>query len=331
MINKQTSAQLLLDAFELVDESMLQYALDIDTPEKFRLLGKAKKSTGKAEKPLTALQRWGALAACLAIAMVLAASPWFFSSLLPIFGRPTEPPQTTQPLPPTTGFTEEYDPTEPPALLAFNSQTSVFPIITGYDWLCTHDEDNIVEISSPWINPLSQELDGKIPWVTTDESTLQLEFHWNRDSMRVRCWPADKFGDPDAYEDYKSVTSTNRVITLKPGRYIYEVTGEWYNSYWGSGTVTYVFGAECSYVVTEPNMDIQILCGDMALNNLAGGLDTGTRYDDVAGNWLSVSGNGGWWTMHESLLNGTKLPTMTLTEPLTIQLGPNGTLNEILV
>lgn len=320
MKTKQEKALAILEALELADESLVQQALDVDNAEKFQALGNVR----LVRNERTPFVRWGAIAACLALVLTLAAFPWLLSKLP--YNQPTEPP-----LPPTTGFTEEYDPTQPPKLLAFNGQVSTWPMITGYDWYCDQDWENIVDISSPWVNPLSAELEDKIPWVTTDESTLQLEFHWSRDSLKIRCWPADKFGDPSAYEDYEQVSSVNANITLKTGKYIYEVTGEWYNSYWGRGTVTYVFGADCSYSIVEPNADIQILCGDMALNSLSGGLESGTRYDDESKKWLSVYGSGAYWIMRDSVLNGTELPTMTLTDEVQIKLGPNGTLNEILV
>lgn len=320
MSKKYAKALALLEAMELIDEALVQQAYETDTPVKFHALHKAlpfrkNKSLGWI-KPL---------AACLALVAILASFPWLLSKL-PVENRPTEPT-----LSPTTGFTEEYDPSEPPQLLVFNSSTSLFPIITGYDWYCDRDWENIVDISSLWINPLSRELEGQIPWISTKESGLQLRFEWADDSIHVRCWPAEKFGDPDAYETAETVTVMSGIITLKPGRYIYEVTAEWYNSYWGRGTATYVFGAESSFVITEPNADIQILCGDMALGSLAGGLNTGRRYDDVAKKWMEVSGVDGWWIMHDSVLNGTPLPTMTLTQYLQIKLGPNGTLDNILV
>ena len=324
MKSKQEKALVILEALEQADESLVQQALDVDNAEKFRSLGPVR--LARNERPGKA--RLGLIAACLALVITLAAFPWLLSKL-PVYNRPTEP--TEPPIPPTTGFTEEYDPSEPPQLLVFNSSTSLFPIITGYDWYCDRDWENIVDISSPWINPLSRELEGQIPWITTKESGLQLRFEWADDSIHVRCWPAEKFGDPDAYETAETVTVMSGIITLKTGRYIYEVTAQWYNSYWGRGTATYVFGAESSFVITEPNTDIQILCGDMVLGSIAGGLNTGRRYDDVAKKWMEVSGVDGWWIMRDAVMNGTPLPTMTLTQDLQIKLGPNGTLDNILV
>jgi hypothetical protein len=95
MKNEHDQAQVLLDAMEDVDASMLQQAYATDTPEKFRALGRVKATKTKKERPDTALRRWVSVAACLAVALLLAFSPWFFSSLMP-----------PQPKPPATQATQ---------------------------------------------------------------------------------------------------------------------------------------------------------------------------------------------------------------------------------
>jgi hypothetical protein len=146
MKTKQEKALVILEALEQADESLVQQALDVDNAEKFRSLGPVR--LARNERPGKA--RLGLIAACLALVITLAAFPWLLSKL-PVYNRPTEP--TEPPIPPTTGFTEEYDPSEPPQLLVYNSSTSLFPIITGYDWYCDRDWENIVIFPPPGSAP----------------------------------------------------------------------------------------------------------------------------------------------------------------------------------
>lgn len=117
MTNKHKKAQEMLDALELVDENMLQQAYTTDTPEKFRALGRVKAAKIRKERPVTALRRWSAVAACLAIAIALACLPWVFSGLLPLLDDPsisqqTQPTQTTVPTEPTVPSTPTQPKTE---------------------------------------------------------------------------------------------------------------------------------------------------------------------------------------------------------------------------
>ena len=353
MKTKQEKALALLEALEQTDERLVQHAMHVDSPEQFVALGER-----------TFLKRCGTIAACLALVAVLVACPWLLSQL-PTYtsppsptknmevtaptkptvptdptrpADPTDPVDPTDPtvpidptVPPVPNVPEEYDPSEPPEMQVFNGSCSLLSYMTGYDWYCDRDWDNRVDISSPFINPLSAELQGKIPWGTTNESTLQLKCEKDIDSIHVRCWPESSLGNPDAYDAYETVTVINSDFTLKTGRYIYEVTAKWNNAYWGAGTVTYVFGMECSFVIIPPETDIQVSSGDMALNSFAGGRESGTRYDDVAKKWIPMSGTDGYWIMRSAVLGGNILPTITMAQDLQINLGSNGTLENILV
>lgn len=347
MKSKQDKALDLLESIGQADERLVQHALHVDNPEKFMLLSQG-----------SAVKRWGTLAACLALVLALAAFPWLLSKL-PASIPATQPPQTTttQPTQPTTAdptaptnpadptdpsipnnnYPETYDPTKPPALMLYNNAVALQPYITGYDWHCIQESNdpenrwNKLELSSPFINPLSAELDGHIPWVTSEESTLTLKFLEDYDSIHVRCWPEASFGDPDAYETYETATVIASSFALNAGRYIYEVTAKWYNAYPANGNVTYVFGVHCTYTIISPETDIQFLIGDTVCEFPAGGLESGTRYDDVGRKWISMVGIDGYWLMRDSVMHGLPLPTLTLTEDLDIQLGANGTLESIMV
>ena len=284
----------LLDAFEQVEDGMLLQAYAIDTPEKFRALRGVKVISSKAAPRASALYRWGAVAACLAVILALAVSPWVFSTLIPTFIKPTEPIYTTQPTePPTTGFTEIYDPAKPPRLLAFDSHKTIWPVMTGYEWTYYPEAGSYVQDSVESPNPLSAELEGTIPWLTTDESYLALRFEDNYDSITIRCWESGNIGNPDAYEEYQIATCVNRSVRLKPGSYIYEVTAEWYPY---GNIATYVFGVTADFEILEPERSLEIRCGDMALRNVIECLNQGSRYDDAAQKWVDASGSGGYWS-----------------------------------
>ena len=335
MKTKQEKALDLLQAFEETDESLVQQAMYVDSPEQFVALG------GR-----TFFKRCSAIAACLALVAVLVACPWLLSQL-PASTSPSAPSKNMEVTAPTTpsvptdparptdptdpNVPEEYDPSEPPKMQVFNGSCSLLSYMTGYDWYCDRDWDNRVDISSPFINPLSDELQGNIPWSTTDESTLEFKCQNYIDSVHVRCWPESSFGNPDAYDAGETITVINQGFTLKTGRYIYEVTAKWNNSYSGAGTVTYVFGMECSYVITPPEMNIQISSGNMTLSSIAGGQESGTRYDEVAQKWIPMSGTEGYWIMRSAVLGGNILPTITMAQDLQINLGSNGILESILV
>ena len=106
MKKKQEQAMALLDAMDQVDAALLVQATETDTPEKFRALPHKQASKGHREKPVTPWRRWAAVATCLIVAISLAVSPWFFSSLLSKLTRPTQPiqssPQTSNPTDPPT-------------------------------------------------------------------------------------------------------------------------------------------------------------------------------------------------------------------------------------
>jgi len=297
----------LMEALGEVDEKMVQQAIDLDGPEAFEELRKP-----RVKKP------WSLIAACITLVLILTSIP-VYSSLIGPF------------LSPSNKFTETYNHKEPPELLAYNGLISIKPYMTGYDWSCNLDWDNPVDISAPFINPLSLELEGKIPKIQTSESTLQFELEEDYDSIHVRAWPAEQFGNMEAYDIYETVTVISREITLRTGHYIYEVFAEWRDSYWGSGQVTYVFAVDCTYVIPTPETDIRIISGDMTLTDPAGGLKTGNRYDDVAGKWIPLFGSGAYWTMHHSVLQGAETPGVTLDQDIQLHLGENGTLGIILV
>ena len=102
MKNKQEELT-LLDTLSQVDKSLTQQAYDVDSAKKFHALGKAKVIPNKKEKTTSLWRSWGSMAACLALILLIAASPWIVPSLLPPH-TDTQPsqPATTEPVPTTT-------------------------------------------------------------------------------------------------------------------------------------------------------------------------------------------------------------------------------------
>ncbi len=243
MKDKREQAQKLLEAMERMDEGMQQQALDVDTPDKFRALGKAKKATGKVDKPLTALQRWGAFAACLAVALALAASPWFFSTLLPTIiqqAKPTDPPTTT----------DSTNPSKPEVSFPNLYITNGDETITAYQ-ICGNWNYGWFDAAS------AQELleKNRMPWLTTETYAI-LEFEIEPDSFEVQCWPADQ----EITTSGEEVIVTDGMLHLKEGSYVYEVEAVWHNNSAGSGKIYYVFAVSAGeptnpYEFQEVNRD----------------------------------------------------------------------------
>lgn len=328
MKNHSQQALTLLEALDQVNEAMLQQAFATDTAEKFHALGKVKKIQQTKERPAHSLPRWLGVAACLALVLALAASPWVFSTLLPVFIQtmPTEPPE-----PPTTGFTDVYDNAEPPKLLLYGNGASIWPVMTGYDWTYYPEPGNTVHDVVEAPNPLSADMKDTIPWLTTEESTLVLKFQTDPSSIIVRCWEAGSAGNPDAYDTYDIASCVNQSLQLKPGSYLYEVTAEWYPLDNRHGSATYVFGVNADFALFGPDRNIQIVSGDRVLQTPAEVLNQGSRYDEAAKQWISEFGGGGYWTLHDAATNGTKLPCLLWDGDFRVELGANGTLTDIRV
>ncbi len=244
MKNKQEQAQALLDAMDQLDESLLQQAHTTDTPERFRGLGKAKPIKTKPERPVSALRRWGGVAACLALILALAVSPWFFSSLLSAITPPgpTQPPTTEPTIPPTT-----TEPTQPPTipwmdvpdLVISDGDQSISAVDVGHSWYFKIGDKTYGQLSEghhPLYFP-----DGLMPWLTVDTSSLLLEFDAPPDSIEVICWDAKHDGNMGATNQAERVDVYSGWLQLKAGRYIYKVSASWSNYQGGYGNVSYVF------------------------------------------------------------------------------------------
>lgn len=127
MKNKQEELT-LLDTLSQVDNSLTQQAYDVDSAKKFHALGKAKLITKKQEKPTSLWRSWGAMAACLALILLIAASPWIVPSLLPPIHTATQPsqPATTEPVPTTTAPTQPTTIPIPVTEVALNTMMDIW-------------------------------------------------------------------------------------------------------------------------------------------------------------------------------------------------------------
>ena len=114
MKNKQEHAQLLAEALDQVDDSMLRQAMEVDTAEKFHTLdGNMKKVRFAKDRPVATFHRVAAIAACLAVALTITFGGIALAQYLDgFFGAdPTGPLPMTQP--PGTTQTEPSDPDLP--------------------------------------------------------------------------------------------------------------------------------------------------------------------------------------------------------------------------
>lgn len=252
MRSKHEQAQALFDALDQVDEGFLRQACGTDTPEKFRALGKAKPISGsKKERPVTFLQHWGAFAACLAVALALAASPWFFARVLPALIDPTEP---TQPPEPTTTIqpTEDTDPYAPsPNLYISDGSETIQAHSVGGHW------DNYYFDAWPTPNFLES---GKMPWLYTDSQAI-VEFDIPPDQVEVTCWSIEYYIRSDSRDNDQECAIVDGQLALRPGTYIYEVNAKW-NSGNYDGYMTYLFTITslseppvCDYEFEEVNQN----------------------------------------------------------------------------
>lgn len=245
MKSKHEQAQALFDALDQVDEGFLRQACGTDTPEKFRALGKAKPISGsKKERPVTFLQHWGAFAACLAVALALAASPWFFSRVLPALIDPTEPtqppePTTTHTVPSTEDTWPEFD---TPDLYISNGTERVRASMTVGNWyMLRNGQWYVTYLDGMNANDLLEA--DRMPWLTTELYAI-LEFEIPPDSIEVRCWEI-KTGEY-LYDSYaENVEVTDGMIHLKTGSYAYEVDAKWssYDTFSGSQSLTFAVTA----------------------------------------------------------------------------------------
>ena len=115
MKNKHEQALQLSEALDRVDDGMLQQAQQTDTAEKFQALSsKPSKLYAPKDRPVTALRKVVAVAACCAIALGIAFGGIALARYLPgVLGPgPTEPPGTTQ-TDPTTEPSQTTVPTDP--------------------------------------------------------------------------------------------------------------------------------------------------------------------------------------------------------------------------
>lgn len=96
-------------------------------------------------------------------------------------------------------------------------------------------------------------------WLTpleTTEAAAELFFTCQPDELTVRCWSDACWNDVDAPDE--AVEADGFQIILKPGGYIYEVTGKWTSIEEFGGTVHYIFYTvlddQVHTAITEPTV-----------------------------------------------------------------------------
>ncbi len=124
---------------------------------------------------------------------------------------------------------------EPPALTVVSDQTACGALLGAYSWQKNNGDGTVTATEADSAHPL--DCKDLLPLLETSEPTAVLEFSWEPDIVKVRCFNDEHWGNTDA--ESEDVTVNGNVMTLKPGAYIYEITAEWGTESGYGGTVTY--------------------------------------------------------------------------------------------
>ncbi len=244
MKKKHEQAMALLDAMEQVDEALLTQATETDTPEKFRALSKAKLVHDKQVRRRPAFYPWIATAACLILILALAASPWFFSSLLPVITptNPTEPDDTEPTIPnsPLIILSGDQQLTNPVEYLnhteTYNDSTGQWDSIMGWDaYWAVHDV-------------FTQNI--SLPQITLGED-IQLVIENNGELKAISAFRPDYYGDP-----WMEMTSTSEqnLFSLTGGQWYIVAEIWWQGRYIESEDAYEVFVYNYLFLLDVPDV-----------------------------------------------------------------------------
>lgn len=127
---------------------------------------------------------------------------------------------------------------KPPALTVVSDNTAVEGMLGGYWWEKKLNDGTAEHILADSAHPLDcQEL--LIP-LETREGTAELDFARIPDEIfSARCWSDEYWGESTTVSE--PVTVRGNEITLKPGRYVYEVGVRWDAGSGYGGTAYYAF------------------------------------------------------------------------------------------
>ena len=127
---------------------------------------------------------------------------------------------------------------KPPALTVVSDNTTVEAMLGGYQWEKTLADGTVEHALADSAHPLDcREL---LTLLDTREGTAELEFaQMPNEIFSARCWSDVYWGEPETAGE--PVTVEDGKLTLKPGRYVYEVGARWDTASGYGGTAYYAF------------------------------------------------------------------------------------------
>ena len=127
---------------------------------------------------------------------------------------------------------------KPPVLTVVSDSTTAAAMQGGYQWEKTLADGTVEHALADSAHPLDcREL---LTLLDTREGVAELEFSQMPDEIfSARCWSDVYWGEPETAGE--PVTVEDGKLTLKPGRYVYEVGARWDTASGYGGTAYYAF------------------------------------------------------------------------------------------
>lgn len=130
--------------------------------------------------------------------------------------------------------------TSPPKLSLLFDGAEAEAFGGGYTWSHAVGDGTWSTVCADSLHPLQME--KHVQLISCGSNQVHLEFASVPDSVMVRCWPGNTWGNTNAASEQASIC--DGILSLKGGDWVYEVTATWKNdgsSYYG--TASYVFYA----------------------------------------------------------------------------------------
>ena len=139
-----------------------------------------------------------------------------------------------------SGRQESETLTEPPALkVMYDEENNITLNPSSYCWTYIDKDGERKGICVDGLHPSkSKEL---MEVITPSSKEVKMIFDSEPDSLTVRCWQEEEWGEADAQGEQLRVE--NGKIFLKPGKYIYQVTGVWNDGALDRANASYSFCA----------------------------------------------------------------------------------------
>ena len=127
---------------------------------------------------------------------------------------------------------------KPPVLTVVSDSTAAAAMQGGYQWEKTLADGRVEHALADSAHPL--DCQNLLTLLETRESTAELDFARMPDEIfSARCWSDVYWGEPET--EGEPVMVKDGKLTLKPGRYVYEVGARWDTASGYGGTAYYAF------------------------------------------------------------------------------------------